>query len=1229
MAVSISQISTLDKASLDLYKRQLRDRLKSMDAKSRNIVLSRIKDIPELEDISRDPTLTELKQATAIQTGTKPSSWMSNLPTQLQSSIKNTQLPSATQQAILQDTQQFEANKTQPKTWFQQNLPLASQLAGYASTGLGVIGQVSQQFNQAVDRGISKLPGGEQFLTQSSTPINLPAPLQSLYNTVQRSNVNKVLGLPEKPTAAGTLNAVAPFITPGGIGKGAKFVAGLTEKEALAMGEKAAMNALKAEAKAAVKSAAKKVTGEGVELAGKEVAKTAETVIPEKPILPKAETPLGGQPPIEPPKPPKPVATEPPDDIVTRLNKAIHDPQNNIIKEADARLVAEQRNKNINAYNNKFNELITNHPSMSLEEASKIATGEMKGKLERVRLKPGNLFTPQERAELVLKIKEKYPNSKSYDYLSTMEAFTKYMDEGILSDKIGVKGGSQKTRLEYVFGKSFVEALDVAKNKMDSRYGSGKFIYEPTGELAFEQAPYNPKTGTGNVADAFSAKYKPVEYTTAPSKNIELDTELLKIELAKNPEVSTWVNLPKGTVGKQLSILPPTGMQRALKTLNTMGINAVDTLNLPRAFITSFDISAAGRQGLQLSVAHPVSAAKSFAKMMKALVSANGTKEANEYVKSILYRAGERAKELYIAPIEIKQGMKGLSQAEETFMSRFAQKIPGIKQSQRAYITYLNTIRTDVFEQGMKQLEKIGATQKDYDALAKLINSASGRGAFPASWQSTAPVLNALLFSPRYAWSRVEYPYRAVKALASGNPVLRKEAAREIASFLGFGASILGLYKAFGGKLETDPRSAEFGKIKIGESRIDIWAGYLQYIRTISRFAMSTTKTTGGNINPQNQGETTVQFLQSKESPLMGLIIDILRRESYGGEEMAMTGESLSNQAINRLVPLFAQDLVEAIQENGVLQGIAPGALSALGVGVITYTDALSRLKNQQSQKIFGLDYDEVGTQLGKSSQSIIDNLPDVKSSIEKQEAQYAKTAAGKQDIYLRYRNQTRAIEKQYLDDINKASAEYKDTKNGSVYRDKINSAAASRRTAYNTLNNNTDYKLITDRMNQPLSQEQINEMNPNDVARIQYNKLLYGSDMYDQYGNYDFDLADKRRGEFLQQYGQDAMNYINEYYGLKDEQMPVEYRLLQRAREILKPYWAITDYVWSDNPQLKEIWDSIASLDEREQLKVLRSLPSEQSIPILHKRKQIALLQKKMKANNPRMATVLKMFYS
>ena len=83
--------------------------------------------------------------------------------------------------------------------------------------------------------------------------------------------------------------------------------------------------------------------------------------------------------------------------------------------------------------------------------------------------------------------------------------------------------------------------------------------------------------------------------------------------------------------------------------------------------------------------------------------------------------------------------------------------------------------------------------------------------------------------------------------------------------------------------VEYDPRSTDFGKIRIGDTRGDIWGGFQQYSRFFDQAIMIEKKSTvSGKIIPYGgyAGTSRLQeglrFLRGKTSPLVSFGIDAL-----------------------------------------------------------------------------------------------------------------------------------------------------------------------------------------------------------------------------------------------------------------------------------------------------------------------------------------------------------------
>jgi len=274
----------------------------------------------------------------------------------------------------------------------------------------------------------------------------------------------------------------------------------------------------------------------------------------------------------------------------------------------------------------------------------------------------------------------------------------------------------------------------------------------------------------------------------------------------------------------------------------------------------------------------------------------------------------------------------------EFFASNLLERIPLIgtfvKASERPFTIGGNYLRFQSFKKWLNLARKAGFDDDiTHDGLVKLANWASGRGNIPQWAGQGATFVNALLFAPRYVASRLQLP----TLLWHPSPFVRKEAARTLVQFMGAGVSILSLAALAGAKIETDFRSSDVGKIKIGNTRLDIWAGYIQWARFLNQIARGESKVVGtGKIRKKNRYRSVLNLIQSKESPMASVFSDLLAGTTYTGEPVYGKGANVPKLIRERITPLFVQDLWDAIETDGLMGGItaAPGVL---GIGVTSF----------------------------------------------------------------------------------------------------------------------------------------------------------------------------------------------------------------------------------------------------------------------------------------------------
>lgn len=379
---------------------------------------------------------------------------------------------------------------------------------------------------------------------------------------------------------------------------------------------------------------------------------------------------------------------------------------------------------------------------------------------------------------------------------------------------------------------------------------------------------------------------------------------------------------------------------------------ATGGIKTARAIMTSFDDSALLRQGGWIAAAHPLMAAKTIPEAAKAAMSKKGE---YEILQSILNRPNAKWYKKTKLPITQSEG--SLNSQEEAYQGAF--RIPGVAASERAYIATLNLERADLFDVLAANLVKGGwlqkpgeMTLKEANAISNYVAAASGRGNL-GKLSSAADGLATTFFSPRFLWSRVQ--------LLTGQPMwggtartrvlIAKDYARVLIGLGVFYSSIAMAAKMFKKgdvTIEEDPRSPNFGKVQVGDTKIDPLFGLSQVSSFITQSLLGEKKISTGEIRPirkkwtlsgkeRRTGDPTwldlaASFLRSKSSPMAGTVVDVLQGENFKGEET-----TLVNLARRNLLPMPLNDIYDNLKETGVPAATALSLLGFFGMNSSTY----------------------------------------------------------------------------------------------------------------------------------------------------------------------------------------------------------------------------------------------------------------------------------------------------
>lgn len=421
---------------------------------------------------------------------------------------------------------------------------------------------------------------------------------------------------------------------------------------------------------------------------------------------------------------------------------------------------------------------------------------------------------------------------------------------------------------------------------------------------------------------------------------------------------------------------------------------ALEAWGITRALMATAEMSFVLIQGGIQTLAHPKNAARAFWKAIEHGFSEAKAEKWGQFVKSQPYYRIMKGSKLSLSEYDAK-----LDAREEVYLGGWVnniwdfaglpikmfsknaystwKKVNLFKAVERAGVAYLNTLRILRFLDGMETLESHGKTFRDnpddYRNVADVINTMTGRaslGKFEDS-PTLKKALPFLFFSPRNWASTIKtvtpyaFIYLGKKGYKDGS--YKPSAAQKIAvsDFMRYvavtGSAVLALAAMYNDdeesdiKVELDPRSSDFLKIRKGNTRIDPWGGRVQMVTYMSRLFMDMMgkeaykSTSTGNLSYLGQGmtpnqlEITLRMFENKLSPSLGLLVEYAKTEYDPNTQKRvnkMEGDEydFTTALAGRLYPMYWSTINELYKDQpSTLTRFALTSYAFFGGGVSTY----------------------------------------------------------------------------------------------------------------------------------------------------------------------------------------------------------------------------------------------------------------------------------------------------
>jgi len=417
---------------------------------------------------------------------------------------------------------------------------------------------------------------------------------------------------------------------------------------------------------------------------------------------------------------------------------------------------------------------------------------------------------------------------------------------------------------------------------------------------------------------------------------------------------------------------------------------------LPRGLTTTADLSFGFRQGLPLITTKQWWT--SWGEAVKALGSEGAYREVMAKIEAdpIMQRRVDlntgKVKKSFAqeAGLAITDLNKKLNNREESQRSTLAERLPlgvgkVVRASNRAYNAYLNQLRFETFKSllddaramsvegaGEGSIQHPGVSgwfgnrmQTDAAKAAELnpyrnmvlakqiadfVNTGTGRGPLrmdlptiekgrlamkERSLEQAGDVLTNVLFSPKLFASRVRMLNPGTYIMA--DPFVRKQYVKALLATAGAWGSIASIAALAGADVSLDPNSSDFGKIKIGNTRLDPAGGFQQFLVAASRlmsgeYTSSSTQQEselGQGFRAETRKDVAERFMVNKLHPVMRFAYDLMFASKY---QPVHVGDRIAQM----FIPLIVQDVIELAKEDPTLLPLV--GLVGAGMGTQTYS---------------------------------------------------------------------------------------------------------------------------------------------------------------------------------------------------------------------------------------------------------------------------------------------------
>jgi len=414
-----------------------------------------------------------------------------------------------------------------------------------------------------------------------------------------------------------------------------------------------------------------------------------------------------------------------------------------------------------------------------------------------------------------------------------------------------------------------------------------------------------------------------------------------------------------------------------------------------------------------------------------------------------------------------------------------------------------------------------------------------------------------VFFAPRYTRAGLSFVGDALKKGMAG-----AEARKSIGNMMGGGlAMYYGACKVLNQQPDLNPNSGRFLTIKVGESHIGIGGIMIALMRFGYDIGITAVEDPINLIKPLSEGALNrwdnpfIRFLYARTAPLTSTLYSaIVEQADYFGEPFETIGDWGN----------FLADKVTPIAVQGILEDPDPAVAGAEIMGLRAFPKSPWVLLDEQRDEIAIREYGKPYTALDDLAQMGIDRNENVIKLQEQVDAQTVTRGDAVSVGFLNRQRERDVARNVYEETANNLQRAYDDGAiTGYDFREMLSDAGYGLGATYEHIDSQPEYKDVLETLNKP---RKLTDKHVQDIAYSEFMDTVYKTDengvsiFEDQYGIFQYDKYNQFVNDFRVKYGEEIYQYVLSIKAERDKDMPPLYHEYQRAKEVLKPYWKISD---------------------------------------------------------------------